>query len=667
MRRILFFFLLITSCFSTKIYAQSCATLVVNSSSIPLIPCDPSKIVDISFNAKVDLNFPVNETDVYTVDSIPYSFLPWTGTNIVLNGTDDLWSDTVRLPFPFCFFGNTYDYYVIGSNGRISFDITLAGTFDNFSTNRTPPLIAPDPDPNYDMNNTIMAAYHDIDPSVGGSITWGIQGVAPCRRMVINWTTVPMFSCNNLIDSQQIVLYELSNVIDINIASKPICIGWNAGLALQGIQNSTGSAAYTTTGRNNTVWTANNDSRRYAPAGNPYPFRTTYTWRNVITNTLIDTGSSITLSAPFPPGIVCIAAIFGGCNTDTTFARDTTMFQQGVVNATFDTSEDSICLGDPLILSNTSTVNNVAIPRPQLLTSTWDMGDGNVFVNNNASFIYTYTQPGTYTIKLSIVDSLGCQDSTTYIVYVDDSTYINLTVSPAEICLGEYVDFKNDFAPHAISTTFDFGDGKILPNQIDPRHSYQNAGLYTAIFEAQYLICPDVNASIDVLVNDFPAINLGADKTWCPGLDEPIVLENLNNPNQILTWSNDTVASSIEVKKPGRYWATATTTNCMSSDSIWVKQDCYLNIPNSFSPNGDGNNDYFLPRDLLSAGVVDFSMKIINRWGEIIWETTSIDGRGWDGKFGGKEQATGVYVYQITAKWKNNYRNSFTGNVTLLR
>jgi len=73
------------------------------------------------------------------------------------------------------------------------------------------------------------------------------------------------------------------------------------------------------------------------------------------------------------------------------------------------------------------------------------------------------------------------------------------------------------------------------------------------------------------------------------------------------------------------------TSSCYSTDSIWVKRNCYLNIPNSFSPNGDGLNDYFLPRELLASGLTTFTMNIYKRWGENIFSTTSIDGRGWDG------------------------------------
>ena len=86
-----------------------------------------------------------------------------------------------------------------------------------------------------------------------------------------------------------------------------------------------------------------------------------------------------------------------------------------------------------------------------------------------------------------------------------------------------------------------------------------------------------------------------------------------------------------------------------------------------FSPNNDGINDYFFPRQLLSANLSDFRMRIYNRWGQLIFETNKLDGRGWDGKFNEKPQPQGVYVYLIEAVTGNRYPEQYQGNVTLLR
>ena len=69
----------------------------------------------------------VGLTNSYSVSSInyapPYAFDQ--GTPIIA-GYDDVWSEIIPLPFTFCFFGNTYDKIVIGVNGVITFDTTLA-------------------------------------------------------------------------------------------------------------------------------------------------------------------------------------------------------------------------------------------------------------------------------------------------------------------------------------------------------------------------------------------------------------------------------------------------------------------------------------------------------------------------------------------------------------
>jgi gliding motility-associated-like protein len=60
-------------------------------------------------------------------------------------------------------------------------------------------------------------------------------------------------------------------------------------------------------------------------------------------------------------------------------------------------------------------------------------------------------------------------------------------------------------------------------------------------------------------------------------------------------------------------------------------------------------------------------MDIFNRWGENVFTTTNLNSRGWDGKFGGKDQPIGTYVYQINVVFKNAERKTYTGNITLLR
>jgi gliding motility-associated-like protein len=69
----------------------------------------------------------------------------------------------------------------------------------------------------------------------------------------------------------------------------------------------------------------------------------------------------------------------------------------------------------------------------------------------------------------------------------------------------------------------------------------------------------------------------------------------------------------------------------------------------------------------MSNGLKGFKMTIFNRWGQVVFETNRLDGRGWDGRFNEKEQPTGVYIYQVEAILQNGGMESYTGNLTLLR
>ena len=112
---------------------------------------------------------------------------------------------------------------------------------------------------------------------------------------------------------------------------------------------------------------------------------------------------------------------------------------------------------------------------------------------------------------------------------------------------------------------------------------------------------------------------------------------------------------------------TTTINGCPSSDSITVLNDCYMNLPNVFTPNGDGVNDFFFPRDYLTKGLTAFKMEIYNRWGEIIFSTTKTDGAGWDGKYNGIPQPEGVFIYKMDATFKDGVHEHHQGNFTLLR
>lgn len=205
--------------------------------------------------------FQTGNTTAYDVCEIgfnpPYPFTAGTGFSI---GVDDLWTGAISLPFNFCFFGNTYNQCVVGANGLLSFDMSYASAYCPWAFNATCPSPAL-------PLNAVFGPYHDIDPSVCGDARYAIQGNYPCRVFIVNYDNVCHFSCNSLISTHQIVLYETTNVIEVYIENKPTCTGWNSGNALVGIQNATGTIGYTPNSRQTGPWTASSEGWRFTPSG----------------------------------------------------------------------------------------------------------------------------------------------------------------------------------------------------------------------------------------------------------------------------------------------------------------------------------------------------------------------------------------------------------------
>jgi gliding motility-associated-like protein len=200
-------------------------------------------------------------------------------------------------------------------------------------------------------------------------------------------------------------------------------------------------------------------------------------------------------------------------------------------------------------------------------------------------------------------------------------------------------------------------------------HSFDGVGPFTVDFNAKFRACPDKAASLNIHVFDAPSIYLGPDTALCPG-SSPIQLRdirNIGNSAAKWKWNTGETKSNILAGKPGEYTATVTINGCSTTDTVIIRKDCYVDVPNVFTPNNDGVNDYFFPRRFLTKGVSSFKMSVYNRWGVQIYETTSLDGQGWDGALNGVPQASGVYVYVIDAEFKDGQIEQHKGNVTLMR
>lgn len=133
-------------------------------------------------------------------------------------------------------------------------------------------------------------------------------------------------------------------------------------------------------------------------------------------------------------------------------------------------------------------------------------------------------------------------------------------------------------------------------------------------------------------------------------------------PSPVATITSD-IKYVAEVSNPG---------GCTARDEVSIETLCNgfnIFIPNTFSPNGDGMNDVFYPR---GKGLFKIrSMKIFNRWGEIVFSKSEFAANdasaGWNGTFNGKQLTADVYVYTIEVVCDNNQIIPLKGNLTLLR
>ena len=114
----------------------------------------------------------------------------------------------------------------------------------------------------------------------------------------------------------------------------------------------------------------------------------------------------------------------------------------------------------------------------------------------------------------------------------------------------------------------------------------------------------------------------------------------------------DTVAYTAE------YWADATPITVSIAESK-------LEMPNAFSPNGDGINDVYRAKSGYQS-IVEFKATIFNRWGQKLYEWTDPAG-GWDGKYKGHDVAQGVYFVLVKAKGADGRRFNIKSDVNLLR
>ncbi len=118
----------------------------------------------------------------------------------------------------------------------------------------------------------------------------------------------------------------------------------------------------------------------------------------------------------------------------------------------------------------------------------------------------------------------------------------------------------------------------------------------------------------------------------------------------------------------GEYEVTLRVTDIFGCSSEVKKKisvfDYYLVVPNAFTPNGDGINDYFFPKYL---NIESLEFWILNKWGETIFYTDDLNSQGWNGKINQAVGLPGNYVYKLKFKTLDGRTQTQTDLFLLLK
>ncbi len=153
----------------------------------------------------------------------------------------------------------------------------------------------------------------------------------------------------------------------------------------------------------------------------------------------------------------------------------------------------------------------------------------------------------------------------------------------------------------------------------------------------------------------------------------PILTNNFADQVEWL-WQDGSTGREFPVFNPGQY-VLQLSNSCESLEEVIDvglqpdgRQD-FIYMPNAFSPNFDGNNDYFTGLHSNEVSVLQWELWLFDRWGNTLFHSTDID-QGWDGAFNGTALNPGVYVWWYKARILSCHREMEvfdSGDITVFK
>ncbi len=345
-----------------------------------------------------------------------------------------------------------------------------------------------------------------------------------------------------------------------------------------------------------------------------------------------------------------------------------------VPKAYFVVNNISQCLqGNKFVISNGSNANGAS-------GMTYDWFVKTTLVNSGIT-IPDQTMPdtGDYRLLLIAKSDKGC--ATQYYTDLRVNEHPRVSIVGSNACAKTPVNFKAVAAVNRgfiASYNWDFGNGANSSQQ-NPVYTYVNPGSYNVVLTATSdRGCTSTSVAYPVTVKTKPVadftskylLSRGFDTDWqfdFTGQDADVYSWQFED-GQVMSGGGPIMATFSDTGNFKAYLRVVNNSGCSDSIEkyIFLKPELLRWQINAFTPNADGLNEEFAP-DKNSFGVTKYRMRIINRWGEILYYTEDPK-KGWDGTdTKGEPAQEGAYTYQISFRYIDGKLHHYEGILMLMR
>jgi len=289
-------------------------------------------------------------------------------------------------------------------------------------------------------------------------------------------------------------------------------------------------------------------------------------------------------------------------------------------------------------------------------------------IQNPYNFYFT---GGTHTVSLIATNTDGCKDTVNKVITVLLPPALAITPNKI-ICKGEKANLSaSGGISYQWSPTASLDISNIAFPTASPTANTQYSVVITTSNNCSFLLTTNVTitqiSTTPISANAVPPSIVQGNSSTLIYTGDAGSIVNWNPSNSILPKTGYTVSATPD--RPTTY--TVTITNGPCKETLIVFVDVNLNgcidsdvfIPNTFTPNSDGENDILFVRGLK---VQEVYFAVYNRWGELVWETNDKT-KGWDGIYKGKPADVGVFGWYLKVKCFNGEESFKKGNVTLIR